>query len=134
MSLILIRRALEKRLDALSPLMPTAWDNVEFDPSANPTGYQRANLLPARTGNPTLSQVRRIESGIFQVMLFYPERTGSAEAEARAQLLREHFPANLMLTEAGIKVRIVGTPSVAAAMPEPGWYAVPVSIRYESIQ
>ena len=133
MSLPLIRRALEKRLAALSPSMPTAWDNVEFDPAANPTGYQRANLLPAATDNPTLSQVRKIERGIFQVTLFYPERAGAGDAEARAQLLRNHFPAGLVLTEGGIKVRIVRTPSVAPPMPEPGWYAVPISIRYQTI-
>lgn len=130
MSYALIRQALETRLNAMSPALPTAWENVSFTPVA--TGYQRVNILPAETRNPTFGGGMAMETGIMQVSLCYPIENGSATAAARAESLRAWFYRGLSLTASNVTVIIDKTPSIAPAQYEPGLYVIPVSIHFYS--
>lgn len=130
MSYALIRQALETRLNAMTPSLPAAWENVSFNQVA--TGYQRVTILPGKTQNPTFGDTLKRETGIMQVSLCYPIGTGSAAALARAEAVRAWFYRGLSLTVSGVTVIIGGTPSIAPAINEPGFYVVPVSIPYFS--
>lgn len=128
MSYQYIRAALETRLDAFMPSIPTAWENVPFaQPS---TEYQRVYLLPARTSNPTFGDSLAMESGIFQISLYYPDGNGSSEAMERAEGLRNWFYRGLSLTNADITVRINSKPSISPGQYEPGFYVLIVSVPY----
>lgn len=131
MSYTSIRSALETRLNALSPAFPSAWENVIFTPSA--TAFQRVFLLPAKTVNPSFGDGLKMESGILQVTLCYPENTGPKDAIARAELLRAWFNRGLSMTSGGVTVIVGNTPSIAPAQYEPGlycMYCIPVSIPF----
>lgn len=138
MSLALVRRALETTLAAISPALPTAWENVapentsgaETAPAAS-TAYQAAFLLPAPPANPEIGP-GYIEQGIFQVSLFYPLGNGSADATARAALIRAAFPFASTHAASGVTVLITQTPEVGPARIEDEQYFLPVRIRFQS--
>lgn len=110
MSLQAIRSALETRLAALAPALPTAWENVPFSP---PTGaYQKADHLIASTANPTYGGWR--DRGTFQVTLCYPLGTGSADLLARAEAVRAQFARGTSLAAGTRSVLVTNTPSVAS--------------------
>lgn len=129
-----IRTALDTRLLSLSGLLPTAWDNKRLSPApASTQPYQVVSLMPARTDNPTLTEELRIESGIYQVLLYFPQEGGAGKAETMAEAIQAHFPAGLNLTSGGVKLRIRGTPAIAAGYQNADRYLLPITIRYHCV-
>lgn len=131
MSIIAIRRALEKRLNAMTPAMATAWENDDFDTTVNST-YQRVNLLPAAPDDTIISARSYFQNGIFQVMLVYPTNTGPGVAAARANAVRLQFRRGSTLIEPGLSIHITKTPAIAPALIADGRYNVPVSITFQA--
>ena len=130
MTIALIRAALETRLLALSPALPTALENALIDPAG--AAHQRAYLLPNTTKTPGFDLITKHEKGIFQVSVCYPLHQGSGACAARAELIRAQFNAGLRLTQGGITVLIYEWPSIGRAMPEDAYFVIPVSISYRS--
>lgn len=130
MSAPAIRTALESALNAMSPALQTAWQNMPFTPT-NGTPYQRVTLLPATPDNPEMGGLT-IEQGIFHVALVYPLDTGPGAAEARAQLIKQTFKRGTPFTSAGVTTTVTRTPSIKPAMNEPDRYVVPVHIPYHA--
>ena len=128
-----IRAALDTRLESLSPAIATAYEGRTFAPPVTSVPYQSVHLLPARPDNPTLTEQLRVDTGIYQVTLLYPREGDTATVDARVGALQSHFAAGTVLTSGTISVRIVGTPAIAAGMPAGDRWAVPVSIRYRTI-
>lgn len=128
MSYEYIRRALEVRLSALSPSVPTSWENIPFTPPNSI--YQRAYILPASTDNPTYGGSFMRESGILHVSVCAPIGNGALDAVSRAGLLRSWFYRGLSLDSNGVIVRILRSPSIAPAIYEEKTYVIPVSIPY----
>ena len=114
MSQVIVRQLLEQRLASLSPALATAWENNKFVRTLD-APHQVATLLPANSENPTMGggSVQIREYGVLHVMLKYPVGTGAGAAQARAELLRSHFPRGLVLTSGNVRVSIHDTPSVA---------------------
>jgi hypothetical protein len=131
MSLPQIRRALEKHLSALTPAVPTAWDNVGFAPPADGSVYQEAKLVPNVPITP-MDTITYIEQGFLQVALFYPQGKGPRDAENRVDALRAHFRRGTTLTEGGIDTIITGVPVVAAGVPAEGQWRIPVTIYWQA--
>lgn len=128
MSLPAIRTALETALNAMSPALATAWENVPYDP-VNGTPYQRVTLLPAPPDNPERGTFTR-DQGILQISLAYPLDAGPGVAEARAELIRDTFYRGASFTSGGVTVNIERTPEIAPAINEPDRRVVPVRVRY----
>jgi len=126
-----IRRALETRLNAMSPALATAFENVTYTPSEG-TPYQRANMLPAEPDNSTQGPGMRTERGIFQVSLYYPPGGGSADAQARADALIAWFKRGTSMTHAGVTTIVPRTPKKSPGFNQDGRYVVPVSIPYQA--
>jgi hypothetical protein len=124
-----VRVALESRLAALTPALPTAWDNTSYTPSLS-TAFQRPALLRGAPENPALGSAFYREVGVFQVMLCYPLNGGSATADTRAQLIRAWFPRGSSLTANGTTVTIQSTPTIGPGMSDGSFWCVPVSIPY----
>jgi hypothetical protein len=131
MSQTLIRKALEKRLAAMSPALATAFENAAYTPVQG-TPYQKANLLPATPDNIVHGAATWFERGIFQVTLCYPTGTGPAAADARAELVRAQFKRGTTMTEGAVNVLIVATPRIAPALVEGDRYCIPVSAAYQA--
>ena len=85
MSIALIQSALEKRLLALPPQLPTAWENVTFTPPSSM--WQRVNHLINVPRELALERTLRMGRGIFQVTVHAPINTGRLAATQRAELL-----------------------------------------------
>lgn len=125
-----MRQLLESRLNAIAGALPTAWQNAPFTPTIG-TPFQRTAILPITPDNSVMGQHYYLEQVILQVVLCYPENTGSLAAMTRAEALRDWFKRGTSLVGA-ITVIIKDTPSIAPAMSDVGWYMVPVSITAQA--
>ena len=126
-----IRAALESRLNSLSPLIATAWENASFTPVNNQPN-QRVNLLYSDPDNRILGCVRRYETGVFQVTLCYPIGSGAGAIEDRANLLREHFKRGTVLTNSGQSLQIINTPSKRSLGTDGAVFRMAVSINFRA--
>ena len=131
MALVEIRTALETKLNALTPILATAWESVPFTPVVG-TAYQQVNLMIADTLNPTLGGTHYRIKGFMQVLLCYPPNAGAKTAATRADLLVNHFKRGTSLTSGGITVIIDKTPSIAPALIDGVLYKIPVSIYFSA--
>jgi len=111
MSLASVRIALESKLNAMTPALSTAWENVPFTPVSG-TPYQAVYLLPATPANPTMGDGYYREQGIFQVSLFYPLQAGPKPAADRAEAIRAAFKRGTTLTNGNVSVIIEQTPEI----------------------
>jgi hypothetical protein len=125
-----IRQCFEARL-ALMPALSTAYENVAFTPVTG-TPYQKVNLLPAQPDNASLGDSYYREQGLFQVTLCYPNSGGAALAEARAELVVQHFKRGTYMTKDGQTVQVISTPAIAPAYKDADRYCIPISIFYRS--
>lgn len=131
MSILIVRRALEKRLATMSPAIATAYENAGYTPVAG-TPYQRAELLPNTPDNAVMGASVYWERGLFQVTLAYPTGTGSIAAATRAELIRTHFKRGTTLTESGVSVNVTHTPKIHPALIDGDRYCIPISIMYQA--
>jgi hypothetical protein len=126
-----IQTALESALAAMMPALATEYSNMTLAPVIG-TPWQRATLLPAEPANPEIGGALVQEVGIFQISLFYPIGFGSADALARAQMIRSVFKRASAFTSNGVTVTVERTPEIGPALIEKDWYHLPVRIRYFS--
>lgn len=128
MSIGAVRIALEGKLNAMTPSISTAWENVPFTPTPG-TAYQAAYLLPV-TENPTMGDDYYRMAGIFQVNLFYPLQTGPKEAQDRAELIKTAFKRGTTMTSGTVKVIVERTPDIGQGRRDGDRWMVPVKIRF----
>lgn len=132
MSSVKIRAALETALNAMSPALATAWENTDFAPPSSSTPYQRAFVMFAEPDNPAFGGGMHRELGIFQINLLYPIQAGSAQAGARAELIRAAFPRGSTFSNSGVTVVISRTPEIGQGTIDGDRWFVPVKIRFHS--
>ena len=130
MSLNYMKVALEEALDSMTPSIDTAWENWPYTPITG-VPYQKVNHLIAQPDNTTYGPAF-IEQGIFQVTLMYPLMSGTAEATARAEMLRDKFIRGAAFTFGGSTVVIHLTPEIAVGRRDEDRWSVPVKIRWHS--
>jgi len=128
-SIVSVRTALETKLNAMTPSLSTAWENVPFTPVTG-TAYQRAYLMPATPANPTMGDGYYREQGIFQVTLRYPLQAGPKTAADRADLIRAAFKRGTTLTSGTVSVIIERTPEIGQGRVDGDRWALPVKIRW----
>lgn len=126
MSELLIRQALEKALDGMTPALPTAWENADFTPQPK-VAYQEVFFMPAEPV--TLGDVHR-EQGILQVDLRYPKGVGPAAAAGRAELMKTVFKRGASFPQGGVTVQMDKNITVMQGRHEGDRWVVPVRIRY----
>lgn len=131
MSLILIRKALEKKLATLTPALVTAYENAPYTPVTG-TPYQRINLLPNTPDNSTMGTVLYFERGLFQITVCYPAGTGPNAAETQAQAIRALFKRGASMSESAITVIVTNTPRVSPAMIDGDRYCIPITVQWQS--
>jgi len=111
MAIIEIKRAAERKLNALTPSIPTAWESVSFEP---PVGlYQRVQFTIQSPDDPVLGTGFHRERISMQVFVVGAANKGTSEVITRAELIRTHFAKGLVLQEGNIKIHVLRTPQVA---------------------
>ena len=131
MSIASVRTSLEAKLNAMTPSLAIAWQNVGYTPVTG-TPYQACFLLPAIPSNPTLGDGFYREQGIFQVSLFYPLLAGAQAAEARAQLIRTTFKRGTVMISGSVSVLVDTTPEIGQGRANDDRWHVPVKIRWSA--
>jgi hypothetical protein len=129
MSIVLVRSALQAKLEGMSPALATAWENVDYVPVIG-TPYQAAYVMQAEPDNPTMGDDYYREQGIFQVSLFYPIQVGTSVAEARADLIQATFKRGLSMTSGAVTVRINKTPEISPGRVDGDRWHIPIKIPW----
>ncbi len=128
MSIISVRAALEAKLNAMTPALATAWENVPYTPVSG-TAYQAAYVLPV-TENPTMGDDHHRLAGIFQVNLFYPLQTGTLTAATRAELIKTTFKRGTTMVSGSVSVIVERTPDIGQGRVDGDRFMIPVKIRW----
>ena len=131
MSISSIRSALESHLSSMSGALPTAYENAQFLPVSG-TPFQKVNLLPALTQNPSIGASLHREIGIFQVSLYYPLNAGANNCATMAENIRTRFARGITITKDSVTVMIDSTPSISKGMIDGDRWIVAVSINYSA--
>ena len=127
MAILEIKRAAERHLNNLSPSIPTAWEGVSMTPPT--TIYQRVQFVPRSVQDPVLGAGFHREIASFQVFVCAPVNKGTAEAIARAELIRNHFKKGTTFLESGIRIHVLRTPQVVGASVSQDRIVVPILIE-----
>jgi hypothetical protein len=129
MSQTAISNALETKLDALTPALATAWENVEFNPTGG-VAYQKIDILFAKPENPSFGSNFNRQRGYMQVQLRYPLNTGRTAALARAEAVKNWFPRGLSLQDGGVTTIVDETPEISKGGVVDDRYVINVRIRF----
>lgn len=123
-----IKKALERRLNTMTPAVSTAFEGVSFKPTPG-TMYQRAQLRIDDPDDPVLGKGYYRERVQFQVFVVDQTNKGTGAAIARAELIRERFKKGTSLNESGIVLHVLETPRVSGATSAADRVIVPVLIN-----
>lgn len=129
MSLINVKRALERHLNNLTPALSTAYEGESFSPVAG-TPYQRVQLVPRGVENPVLGDEYHRLIGEFQVFLAYPLNKGTGAALQRAELVKNHFKRGTFFQEGDVRVHVLETPDIKGTVITQDRLVVPIIIDY----
>lgn len=135
MSQIAIRAALEQAVNALSPALSTAWENVPFEKPAPTVAYQVVRVLFATPDNVEMGVGYR-ELGYMQVDLMYPRgaasttSAGTKNAVSRAIALRVAFQRGTTLIDHGVTTVVSHTPEIGQPIIEDDRLRVPVKVPF----
>lgn len=111
MAIIEIKRASERHLSLMTPVIPTAWEGVSFNP---PVGlYQSIQLTIQSPEDPVLGTGFHRERATLQVFLNGKSNKGTSEVIAQAELIREHFKKGTVFVEGNVKIHVLTTPQIA---------------------
>lgn len=125
------RLAFEEAINAISPTIATAYENVSFTPSSG-VPYQELYDIPASNDHLFTNSAEFEGLGIFQITLKYPSGKGTKDVSNRAELYVNSFPVGTVLTKGTTKVHIIQTPKVNILGVDGDRYVVAVSINYKS--
>ncbi|MEO9230372.1 MAG: DUF4128 domain-containing protein [Devosia sp.] len=129
-----ILQSLEARFAALvfSPVLPVAWPNKVFTPSAD-KHYLRFVFVPNVTNRLMIgSSGAHQYLGLLQVSVYWSKLDGEDAPRDIAGLVAAHFPCDLKLNSGGVTVRITKRPDVRDLMVEDAAVQIPVMIAWEA--
>lgn len=126
----LIRQALESRLSDLDPTFETAWENVDFAPTDNP--FQAPTHLFAEPDDRGFRDSPYKQLGIFTITLAYPTNQGAADADVKADDIRDWFSRGSSINTENNEFSIVidRTPEVTGGEVQESRYIVRVRVRW----
>jgi Bacteriophage related domain of unknown function len=122
-----IKKATERRLNAITPTVPTGYEGVEFTPPVNAM-YQRCQLVFNQVLDPSFPIGYHREEVQLQVFVCDIKGKGTGTAIARAELLRSNFHKGLSLTEGNTSVRVLSTPKIGSAFIAQDRIIIPVIV------
>lgn len=110
MAIIEVKRAAERHLQNLTPVIPTAWEGVSFTPPSEL--YQRVQFMIQRPTDPVLGKGFYRENITMQIFVVGATNKGTAEVINRAELIRNHFSKGFTMLEDNIRIHVLNTPQV----------------------
>jgi hypothetical protein len=124
-----ISAALDVRLNTLSGSSPIAWENIAYKPVKSKL-YLRPTHLPAPTVQSGLGTAGIDEYlGIYQIDVFAMAGEGRGKAEAKVDLIADHFKRGTDLLYNGVYVRL-GNVSRNSGLIDEDRFVISVTINY----
>ena len=125
-----IAEALFDRLGTLTNLLPVAWPNKPFTPTAG-SGYLRAHFMPAEPFPAAAGEdAENRYIGFVQVDVLWPDGEGLKDLLVYADKVAAHFKRGTVISATSFPVAIRRPPYVMQPAKEGAWWVVPVRIYY----
>ena len=128
-----IKGALEVALGTITPAISTSYENVAFTPPDAQTAFQIATTAFATPDNAEYG-ASSMALGAFYVRLQYPLNVGTANALARAELVKAKFKRGASFVAGGSTVVSSKTPEINIIGVELDRLCVLVKIPFHSYQ
>ena len=127
LELINTKRAAERLLLTVVPSIPTAFENVDFEP---PDSMYQVCFFNIRSPDDTTFPAGYHRDNMQMVVLVVDKKgNGIVDALTRASQIRDTFYRGLVLNESGTRIMILNTAHIAGATPtEDNRIVVPVTI------
>lgn len=120
------KRAVERRLNTLTPSVPIAYENVSFIP---PTGmYLRTQFTIQNPEDPVYRTGYYREQITFQVFVCEELNKGTTTAQAKAESIRTLFTKGTSFTEDDYRIHVLQTPQIAGSIVTSDRLVIPVLI------
>jgi hypothetical protein len=120
------KRAVERRLNTLSPLVPIAYENISFVP---PTGmYLRTQFTIQNPDDPVYGAGYYREHITFQVFVCEELNKGTVSAQTKAEAIRTLFTKGTSFTEDDYRIHVLRTPQIAGSIVTSDRLVIPVLI------
>jgi hypothetical protein len=132
MSISTVQTLLNAHLEDLTGLPPTQLENTQ-NLAVTGEAFTRATLIPARSSVLSIGVDGRTElRGLYQVDLFVPLNSGTADVNALADLVVQHFPKGARLTDGSTTVHCALSWREVGRRVE-AFYQVPVLVQWSSV-
>ena len=122
-------------LEVLSPPLPIAMPDVDFDPKHDADSQGRYLEVRYFRNSPMAEGLKAgavIDQGILVVSVVWPKGQGIISMNEAAQQVADHFPKGLVLKSGSTSVKINKEPVIASPLPEGDKTIVAVSISWAS--
>ena len=129
--MIEIENAFRIKLNTISPVIATAYENVPFTPTSN-VPYQELSLLPSYNDSEYINDKQYISYGLVQITLKYPTTKGSKDILDRVKLYMNNFVRGDTLTNGGISIKIRSTPVAVNLGTIGDRFVYAISINYKA--
>lgn len=129
MSLNKVYTAFITKINTLTPLIDTAYENKDYIPTTGKE-YQEVYILPSSNNVPYINETSYKMEGLVQITLCYPINEGRSKAMDRANLYMGLFPVGTVLTIDSLKIRIKGVPQITNLGVDTGRYKIALRVGF----
>lgn len=122
------KKAIERKLNTLTPSLPTAYENVKFNPPS--TTYLRLQYSVQRPDDPVFNKFYYREQLEAQIFVCDQLNIGSSNATSIAESIRKLFDKGTHLVEDGYSIQVLRTPQIAGSATTQDRFVIPVLISF----
>lgn len=126
MEILDTKRAAERLLNSITPVVPIAYEGVAFNPPNSIYQYVQFVIQPLT--DPVLGAGYHRENIELQIFICDVLGKGTSNAISRAELVRSIFKKGLSLTENNTQIHILETPKIHGALPTKDRIVVPIIV------
>lgn len=132
MSLNKVYTAFITKLNTLTPLIDTAYENKDYVPITGKE-YQEVYILPSSNNVPYINETSYEMEGLVQITLCYGYDEGRSKAMDRANLYMGLFPVGTVLTIDTLKIKIKGVPQITNLGVVNGRYKIALRVGFLAV-
>lgn len=129
MSLNKVYTAFITKLNTLTPLIDTVYENRPYSP-IDGKEYQELYIKPSGNTVPYINEIIYEMSGFIQITLCYPPNEGRSKAMDRANLYMGLFTVGTVLTIDSLKIGIKGVPQITNLGVDNGRYKIALRVGF----
>lgn len=132
MSLSKIYGAFIAKINEVSPLIDTVYENKDYIPT-NGKDYQEIYILPSSNEVLYINETSYELKGLIQITLCYSINEGRSKAMNRADLYMALFPPNTNLTMDGLVAKTIQVPQIINLGVVDGRYKIALRVGFKCV-